>query len=203
MKVILKKFKKVFFVAVVLMLMAAYSIFILSACESDYEKLVKQGALQEETGIQESSDSSNAGDDTTAQDTNDASGSSGEDNESSGSDNKNTEETADGEKGGNDTTASTAEDTGDQARQTIVVTATTEGYSPEKINAKAGQPTILVMQSVDAYGCERAFVIPQLKIYKILPENGNTAFDLGVQEKGASIVGVCSMGMYYFEIFFN
>lgn len=95
------------------------------------------------------------------------------------------------------------ETTDKQTQQTIEVIAKGGGYSPKKINAKAGQSTTLIMISQNAYGCERAFVLPQLKVSQILPENGKTIFDLGVQEKGTTLLGVCSMGMYYFEIFFN
>ncbi|MHB1347635.1 MAG: cupredoxin domain-containing protein [Candidatus Humimicrobiaceae bacterium] len=77
------------------------------------------------------------------------------------------------------------------------------GYSPKNIEAKAGLPTILVMKSEGAYGCERAFYLPDFKISKLLPENGKTEFDLGTPAKGTEIVGLCSMGMYYFQILFN
>jgi len=89
-----------------------------------------------------------------------------------------------------------------QGQQVIEVTAS-GGYSPRKIEAKAGVPTILIMKSEGAYGCERAFNIPDLNISEILPENGKTQFDLGTQTAGTELVGVCSMGMYYFKIFFN
>jgi len=87
-------------------------------------------------------------------------------------------------------------------KQVIEVVAS-GGYSPKKITAKAGVPTILVMKSEGAYGCERAFNIPDLKISKLLPVNGLTEFDLGSPVKDTKLVGVCSMGMYYFQIIFN
>ena len=87
--------------------------------------------------------------------------------------------------------------------QQIIEVIVQGGYSPRKINAKAGMPTILRMKSDRAYGCERAFIIPELGISRILPENGNTEFDLGSRDEGTNLIGVCSMGMYYFEIFFN
>ena len=90
-----------------------------------------------------------------------------------------------------------------QALQTIVVTAKGGGYSPRKIEAKAGVPTILIMKSEGAYGCERAFYIPDLNVGVSLPENGQTKFDLGVHAQGTKLVGVCGMGMYYFQIIFN
>ena len=107
---------------------------------------------------------------------------------------------------GTETTAATETTTGitnPQAQQIIEVTAKSGGYSPRKIDAKAGVPTILVMKSDGAYGCERAFNIPDLNISQILPENGQTQFDLGTQAKGTKLLGVCSMGMYYFQILFN
>ena len=90
-----------------------------------------------------------------------------------------------------------------QAMQTIIVTAKSGGYSPRKIEAKAGVPTILIMKSENAYGCERAFYIPDLNIGVSLPENGQTQFDLGVHTQGTKLVGVCGMGMYYFQIIFK
>jgi hypothetical protein len=90
-----------------------------------------------------------------------------------------------------------------QANQQVIEVIASGGYSPRKIEAKAGVPTVLIMKSEGAYGCERAFNIPELKISEILPENGQTQFDLGTHAKGTKLLGVCSMGMYSFQIFFN
>lgn len=95
---------------------------------------------------------------------------------------------------------SNIETSGDE--QIIEVTAS-GGYSPRTINARAGIPTILRMKSDGAYGCERSFRIPKLGIQEMLPTDGNTDFDLGIQDKGTTLVGVCSMGMYSFKIIFN
>lgn len=100
-------------------------------------------------------------------------------------------------------TETTSEPTNPEAQQIVEVTASSGGYSPRKIETKASIPTILVMKSEGAYGCERAFNIPDLNLSEILPENGQTEFDLGTQAKGTKLLGVCSMGMYYFQIFFN
>ncbi len=93
--------------------------------------------------------------------------------------------------------------TGEQSQQVLEVIAKGGGYYPQKINAKAGLPTILVVRSQNAYGCERAFVLPQYKFSTVLPQDGDTKFELGILESGTKILGVCSMGMYYFEIFFE
>ena len=116
------------------------------------------------------------------------------------------ETAAESSESGTETTAATettAEPTNPAAQQIVEVTASSGGYSPRKIEAKAGIPIILIMKSEGAYGCERAFNIPDLNISEILPENGQTEFDLGTQAKGTKLLGVCSMGMYYFQIFFN
>ena len=109
--------------------------------------------------------------------------------------------TADTDTNTTDQSATSEKET--EAQQIVEVTARSVGYSPRKIEAKAGVSTILVMKSDGAYGCERAFNIPDLNISEILLENGQTEFDLGTQAKGIKLVGVCSMGMYYFQIFFN
>ena len=75
---------------------------------------------------------------------------------------------ANGESTAKTTTAEDTNTTGQPAnpaeQQIIEVTAQSGGYSPRKIEAKAGIPTILVMKSEGAYGCERAFNIPDLKV---------------------------------------
>lgn len=86
--------------------------------------------------------------------------------------------------------------------QTIEVTAN-GGYFPEELNAKAGIESVLIIKSDNAYGCERAFRIPALGVNETLPINGITEVELGTQEKGTTILGTCSMGMYTFEIIFN
>jgi len=190
MKKNLNKIVKLIFLMAMLFFITAGTLFIFSSCKSDYQIAVKQGELSaQET---ENNDST-AGDTEASENENSAPEGTGEETAADETD-KNTGDTE---------TGSIPETTGEQEQQTIVVVASLGGYSPKVTYAKAGQPTVLIMQSQDAYGCERAFLIPQLEIAEILPENGNTAFDLGVQEEGTGIVGVCSMGMYYFEIFFN
>ncbi len=87
--------------------------------------------------------------------------------------------------------------------QIINVIATSGGYFPAKITAKANKETILRLESQNSYGCERSFRIPALNITEILPQEGITEIDLGTPEKGKSILGSCSMGMYTFTITFE
>jgi hypothetical protein len=174
-------------ISIVIFIVLASMLFVFTSCGSDYQK-----ALSGETGI------------TTGESTAKTTG--GADTNTTGQPPESVNETAastsGSETGTAETTGSTAQATNPAAQQVIEVTAS-GGYSPRKIDAKADVPTILIMKSEGAYGCERAFNIPALKISEILPENGQTQFDLGIQAKGTKLLGVCSMGMYSFQIFFN
>jgi len=176
------QWKKIFVAAMVFAILIAL-LFIFTPRKSDYQKALE--------GEQQS-----AANESTVNTTNQTAASEKETaDQTSGS---GTETTA-----ATETTAETNAETTNPAQQIVEVTAGGGGYSPRKIEAKAGVPTILVMKSEGAYGCERAFNIPDLNIGEILPENGQTQFDLGTQAKGTKLLGVCSMGMYYFQIFFN
>ena len=175
-------------ISVMIFLVLAAVLFIFTSCKSDYQK-----ALEGDTGSAASESTVNTTADTDTNTTNQTAASEKETaTETSGS---GTETTA--------ATETTAETTSPKTQQIAEVTANSRGYSPRKIKAKAGIPTILIMESEGAYGCERAFNIPDLNISEILPENGQTQFDLGVQAKGTKLLGVCAMGMYYFQIFFD
>jgi len=77
------------------------------------------------------------------------------------------------------------------------------GYSPRIITAKSGIPTILRMKTSSTFDCSAAFVIPSLKIQKLLPQTGTTDFDIPAQAPNSTIDGTCSMGMYSFKINFQ
>jgi len=176
-----KKFKRIIFPAITFLVIAA-ALFVLTSCTGSCCGGFG-GRAGNSSGQSEESVAAEAATETTAAGT------------ESTSANKTTS-------GGTETTAA-AQTTKPQDQQIIEVTANSRGYSPRKIEAKAGVPTILVMKSDGAYGCERSFNIPSLNVSEILPENGETRFDLGTQDAGTKIVGVCSMGMYSFQIIFN
>ena len=171
---------KIIFVTATVFAILIASLFIFTSRKSDYQK-----ALEADTGS--SSNESTA--DTTA--------------DTAASEKETAAETSGSGTGSTAATETTAEPTNPAAQQIVEVTARSGGYSPRKLEAKADVPTILIMKSEGAYGCERAFYIPDLNIGEILPENGQTQFDLGTQAKGTKLLGVCGMGMYYFQIFFN
>jgi uncharacterized protein len=70
------------------------------------------------------------------------------------------------------------------------------GYQPNRLTAPAGQPIQLVMVSKNVQSCSRAFVIPSLNLYKLLPATGETVLNLPAQAAGSSLQFTCSMGMY-------
>ncbi|UGT44003.1 sulfite exporter TauE/SafE family protein [Nocardia yamanashiensis] len=79
--------------------------------------------------------------------------------------------------------------------QTVVVTVRPGAYSPRNVQAKAGLPTILVLNSENAKGCIRSLVIPSRGIEKTLPVRGETRVELGVLDPGR-LDYTCGMGMY-------
>ena len=178
--------KTIITVIIFLVLVAAISI--LTSCKSDYQKALEE---EKESAANESTVNTTANTDTNTT------------NQTTASEKEPADGTLESEAGTTTATETTAEPTSPAAQQIVEVTARSGGYSPRKLEAKADVPTILVMKSEGAYGCERAFYIPDLNISEILPENGQTQFDLGIQAKGTKLLGVCGMGMYYFQIFFS
>jgi sulfite exporter TauE/SafE len=79
--------------------------------------------------------------------------------------------------------------------QLVIVTAVPGEYRPANIRVAAGAPTRLIVRSLDASGCVRAFVIPSRNLQRILPGNGDTVIDLGPLEPGRLDYS-CGMGMY-------
>jgi sulfite exporter TauE/SafE len=79
-------------------------------------------------------------------------------------------------------------------RQTITITATSDGYT-DNVTAKTGIPTTLVIHSEHAAGCIRSFTIPDRDLQKILPATGDTRIELGALPAG-TLDYVCGMGMY-------
>jgi plastocyanin domain-containing protein len=76
------------------------------------------------------------------------------------------------------------------------------GYTPGKSVAKAGIPTILRMNTNGTFDCSIAVRIPSLGLSKNLTPTASTDIDLGTPGPGV-LRGLCSMGMYFFEIDFQ
>jgi Cu+-exporting ATPase len=98
--------------------------------------------------------------------------------------------------------ASTANVSVVDGKQIVEVTAKGR-YSPKLTAAKAGMPTILRMKTTGTYDCTAALRVPSLRYEKMLPPSGMTDIELSAQEAGATVQGVCAMGMYSFKVQFN
>lgn len=76
------------------------------------------------------------------------------------------------------------------------------GYSPRKSTAKAGVPTILKVNTNGTFDCSSAIRIPSMNISRNLAPSGSIEIDLGNPKVG-TLQGMCSMGMYRFDINFQ
>ena len=76
------------------------------------------------------------------------------------------------------------------------------GYTPKKSTAKLGVRTILRFTTNGTFDCTSGVRIPSMGISKTLPSTGTTDIDIG-SPTVATLQGVCSMGMYSFEVDFQ
>ncbi len=79
--------------------------------------------------------------------------------------------------------------------QNVEILITSEGYSPNYIRVRKGEPVTIKLISKDAYSCASAFRIPSLGIGKNLTANETQTITFTPQESG-KIPFSCSMGMY-------
>lgn len=79
--------------------------------------------------------------------------------------------------------------------QVLRIDATSGGYSPSTVAARAGVPTRVVFHTDNTASCIVYTVFPTLGGQVILPPSGDTEVDLGVLAAGEVPIS-CSMGMY-------
>ncbi|MEW6617686.1 MAG: cupredoxin domain-containing protein [Patescibacteria group bacterium] len=77
------------------------------------------------------------------------------------------------------------------------------GYTPRKTIAKAGVPTILRMKTNGTFDCSSSLMIPQLNYRKILSSSGVEDIEIPALKATGVLRGLCSMGMYNFEVDFQ
>jgi plastocyanin domain-containing protein len=77
------------------------------------------------------------------------------------------------------------------------------GYAPRITLAKAGVPSLIKFETNSTFDCSASLAIPDLNYKTILPPTGVTELDVPEQEAGTVLRGLCSMGMYSFEIRFS
>lgn len=89
-----------------------------------------------------------------------------------------------------------------QVEQVLKIDVNDDGYEPRVLKAKANTPTKLALTTNNTNSCSRAFVIPSLRIQKVLDETGTEEITIPPQPKG-KLRYSCSMGMYTGQIIFE
>ena len=85
----------------------------------------------------------------------------------------------------------------------LYLSAGNSGYSPRILHAQASSPVTLNLVTNQTYACSRSFVIPSLRVEKLLPSTGTSAISIPAQVAGTILRFSCSMGMYTGEIVFD
>lgn len=85
--------------------------------------------------------------------------------------------------------------------QYITITAK-GGYTPRTVTAKANTPTVIRMKSAGAFDCSASVVIPDLQFEKYLQPQETAEIPVPLEKTQGTLKGLCSMGMYNFEIRF-
>jgi Cu+-exporting ATPase len=87
-------------------------------------------------------------------------------------------------------------------KQIIDITAK-GGYSPRVVIAKAGIPTILRMRTNGTFDCSASVVIPKLSYQKFLQPSAVEEISISAEQAQGTLQGLCSMGMYNFQVKFE
>lgn len=77
------------------------------------------------------------------------------------------------------------------------------GYTPRSIEAKTGIPTVLKVRTKNTFDCSAALIIPQMSYRKMLSPSGTEEIRIPAEKAQGTLKGLCSMGMYGFEISFR
>lgn len=85
--------------------------------------------------------------------------------------------------------------TSNQGVQQVKITITNDGYQPNRLRVKSGQPVQLTLQSIDAYSCALSFVFKEFGINAFLKANDTQTFTFTPTKPGKYTFS-CSMGMY-------
>ncbi len=89
------------------------------------------------------------------------------------------------------------------ASNTLNLSASNSGYSPQRLYAKAGQSILLNIVTNNTYSCARDFVISAIGVEQLLPQTGTVPVTIPAQPAGTVMRFSCSMGMYTGEIIFQ
>jgi len=69
--------------------------------------------------------------------------------------------------------------------------------------AKAGIPTMLRINTNGTFDCSASVVIPKLSYQKFLQPSGTEDIEITAEKAQGTLQGLCSMGMYNFQIKFQ
>lgn len=79
--------------------------------------------------------------------------------------------------------------------QKVLITVTSDGYSPRYLKVQQGVPVELTLSSVDVYSCAASFVLKEFGIKTFLNPTDTKSFTFTPTRKG-KFTYACSMGMY-------
>lgn len=77
------------------------------------------------------------------------------------------------------------------------------GYFPRKVIAKSGIPTILRVSTNGTFDCSASLVIPRFSYQKFLKPSGIEEIVIPAEQANGTLQGLCSMGMYNFQVKFQ
>ncbi len=77
------------------------------------------------------------------------------------------------------------------------------GYTPSSVVARQGIETVLRINTRGTFDCSLSLVVPKLNYRKILPSTGTEEIRIPSNQAYGKFQGLCSMGMYGFEINFK
>jgi plastocyanin domain-containing protein len=77
------------------------------------------------------------------------------------------------------------------------------GYFPREVVAAAGVPTVLRVRTTSTFDCSASLVIPKLSYQKFLAPSGTEEISIPAEQAQGTLQGLCSMGMYGFQIKFE
>ena len=79
--------------------------------------------------------------------------------------------------------------------QKVTIKVTNSGYQSSVNTLKAGVPVKIKLVSENVKSCARAFAIPDLNYFKVLPQTGTEEIEFTPTKLG-KLTYTCSMGMY-------
>ena len=80
-------------------------------------------------------------------------------------------------------------------KQQVTLNVTAHGYSSDVTTLKSGIPVKMTFLSNNVTSCAKSFIIPSLKVFKTLPENGTSEVEFTPTKTGL-LSYTCGMGMY-------